>query len=271
MKHYTIQDLRKEFPNDGVCLEYIFSNKYPNAKQYYKVSKRKCWAHSVTGHQIHPLAGTIFENSKTPLTLWFHAMFLFSSSKNGVSAKELQRQLGVTYKCAWRMGHQIRTLMEQGSNPLMGEIEVDETYYGKGGRNHDKFKNKQALLGMVERKGRIRVKKLPNRRLNVIAPVIKENVVKGSHIVTDEYRGYDRLPSFGYRHSNVKHGKGHYSWKGQNTNTIEGFWGQFKRSVRGTYHFVSEKHLQAYANEFAFRYNHRASPCFQLLVQLASR
>src|SRR3989344_9176638 len=164
---YTIDDFRKDYPNNSTCLEAIFNKNYSDAEGYYRVRDRMCYSHKTTRHQIYPLAGTIFEKTSTPLVLWFHAIYLFSASKNGVSAKELQRQLGVTYKCAWRMGHQIRTLMEQGSNPLMGEIEVDETYYGKGGRNHDKFKNKQALLGMVERKGLIRVKKLPNRRLNV--------------------------------------------------------------------------------------------------------
>ena len=270
MEKYTIKDLKKDFPSDEVCLDYIFKTKYPNAKQYYKVTGRKCYAHSMTGYQIHPLAGTIFKDSSTPLTLWFHAIFLFSTSKNGVSAKELQRQLGVTYKTAWRIGHQLRKLMELGSDPLSGEVEIDETFYGKGGNNKNKYRNKQALLGMVERKGSVRVKTLPNRQAALVLPVVKQNVAKGSHIVTDEYRGYDKLYKLGYRHSNVKHGKNHHAWKGQNTNTIEGFWGQFKRSVRGTYHFVSPKHLPSYVNEFAFRYNHRASPCFQTLVLKAA-
>ena len=274
MNKYTIKDLQKDFPTDAVCLDYIFANKYPTATQYRKVTGRKCYANP-QGKQIHPLAGSIFHKSATPLTLWFQAMFLFSSSKNGVSAKELQRQLGVTYKCAWRMAHQIRSLMEQGGDILTGEVEIDETYYGKGGNHQSKFKNKKALLGMVERKGRIKVMKLPNRRVEVILPVIKSTVAEGSHIITDEYKGYDRLSRFsnGYRHSNVKHGKGHYAWKGQNTNTIEGFWGQLKRSIRGTYHFVSEKHLQSYVDEFAFRYNLRASavPVFAVLVERATR
>lgn len=274
MEKYTIVELKKEFPNDDVCLDYIFRAKYPDTKQYYRVAKRKCYAHSMTAHQIHPLAGTIFENSKTPLTAWFHAMFLFASSKNGVSAKELQRQLGVTYKCAWRMAHQIRKLMEQGSNPLTGEVEVDETFYGKKGSSRDRHKNKQALVGMVERKGSIRVKTLPNRRAENVLPTVKAHVARGAHIITDEYSAYNRLTgsTYGFRHSSVKHGKNHFAWKGQNTNTIEGFWGQFKRSVRGTYHFVSAKHLSSYVDEFAFRYNQRLSPVpiFRTLVSRAA-
>ncbi len=270
---YTVTDLRKEFPTDDVCLDFIFRAKHPKAMQYSRVTGRKCYANPA-GHQIHPLAGTIFEKSSTPLTVWFEAIYLFSVSKNGVSAKELQRHFGVTYKTAWRIGSQIRKLMEQGKNPLMGAVEIDETFYGKGGNHKEAYKNKQAILGMVERKGNIRLQTMPNRRIENVLPVIKENVERGSHIVTDEYRGYDRLNHLdnGFRHSRVKHGKFHYSWKGQNTNTIEGFWGQFKRSIRGTYHFVSPQHLQAYVNEFAFRYNHRLSSalCFQTLLVRAA-
>ena len=123
---------------------------------------------------------------------------------------------------------------------------------------------------MVQRDGKIKVQKLPNRRVENILPLIKENVERGSHIVTDEYHGYMQLTNtaYGYRHNRVKHGKGHYTWKGQNTNMIEGFWGQLKRSLRGTYHFVSPQHLQAYVDEFVFRYNQRLSmgPCFQALL-----
>lgn len=271
---YTIKNLHTEFPSDDACLEFIFKHKYPDAKGYSRMSGRKAYANS-QGHHIHPLAGTIFEKSPTSLSVWFHVMFLFASHKNGVSAKTIQRETGVTYKTAWRIGHQIRKLMEQGGDLLSGEVEADETYYGKGGANAMKFKNKQAVLGAVERKGRVRVKTAPNRRAEIVLPFIKENVERSSFMVTDEYRGYDKLSfgAYGYQHVNVKHGKKRYSWKGQHTNTIEGFWGQFKRSVRGTYSFVSSQHLQAYLNEFAWRYNERNSsvPAFALLLARAYR
>lgn len=271
---YTIKDFRKEFNTEDKCLEYIFKAKYPTAKGYYKVKGRKCYAHAVTSHQIHPLAGTIFKKSSTSLKTWFEAIFLFSISRNGVSAKEMQRMFGVTYKTAWRMGSQIRKLMGQDGDLLSGTVEADETYYGKGGSNKTKFKNKQAILGVVERKGKVYAKIAPNRRVEVVLPFIKENVGRGSRVITDEYTGYDRLslPVFGYSHKNVKHGRGHYVWKGEHTNTIEGFWGQFKRSIRGTYTFVSRQHLQSYLNEFAFRYNQRFSsvPAFSVLVARAA-
>ncbi|MBU6321066.1 MAG: IS1595 family transposase [Patescibacteria group bacterium] len=271
---YTIKSLKAEFPTDIHCLDHIFKTKYPTASGYHKIAGRKAYANN-KGHHIHPLAGTIFEKSSTSLTIWFHVIFLFATSKNGVSAMEIQRQTGVTYKTAWRMGHQIRKLMEQDKNPLTGEVEADETFYGKGGTHATKFKNKQAVLGAVERKGRIKVKAVPNRQAAIVLPFIKENVVRGSKVVTDEYRGYDKLSysAYGYTHRNVKHGKHHMLWKGEHTNTIEGFWGQFKKSVRGTYAFVSPQHLQAYLNEFAWRYNERTSsvPLFQLLALKAAQ
>lgn len=271
---YTITTFRKEFETDQACLDYIFKHKYPSLKGYSKVSGRKAYA-SPTGRHIHPLAGTIFEKSSTPLTIWFHVLFLFSVSKNGVSAKEIQRQTGVTYKTAWRMANQIRTLMTQGTDLLQGTVEVDETYFGKKANNKEKFKYKDALIGVVERKGQIRVKKVPNRRAEIVLPFVKEHVKPRSHVISDEYAPYARLVDrpYGYMHTTVKHGKRHYTWGDSHTNTIEGFWGQFKRSVRGTYHFVSSQHLQSYVDEFAFRYNERASlmPVFETLVLLASR
>lgn len=259
---YTIKTLRAEFPDEDTCLDFLFRQKYPDAVGYHRVKGRKCYSHQSTRHQIHPLAGTIFEKSSTKLQDWFHAIYLFSTSKNGVSAKELERQLGVTYKTAWRMGHQIRKLMEQDTDPLYGTVEVDETFYGKRGNLQTRHKNKDAIFGMVQRKGQVRVQKVSSRKAAIVLPAIRENVMKGTHVMSDEYSAYGRLtsPNFGYMHSSVKHGKNHYTWGDTHTNTIEGFWGQFKKSVKGTYAFVSSQHLQAYLNEFAFRYNLRDSP-----------
>ncbi len=133
---YSILDFQKDFPTDDVCLDYIFKKKYPNTKGWYKVKGRKAYANA-DGKHIHPLKGTIFEKSDTSLIKWFYAIFLFSVSKNGISAKELERQLKVTYKTAWRMATQICKLMEQGGDKLSGTVEADETYYGgfrKGGQ-----------------------------------------------------------------------------------------------------------------------------------------
>ncbi|KKW10074.1 MAG: ISSpo3, transposase [Parcubacteria group bacterium GW2011_GWB1_49_7] len=267
---YNIKDFRKEFGTEEKCLTHLFKEKYLDTTGYYKVAGRKCWANS-QGEQLHPLADTIFKKSSTPLTVWFEAIFLFSIAKNGVSAKELQRHFGVTYKTAWRMGTQIRKLMEQDGNLLTGTVEVDETYFGKRGNHQTKFKNKSALMGMVERQGKVRAHKIGARETHILLGKIKANVSKDAQIMTDEFRVYAKLPKIGYNRSSVNHMQ--YQWANGNahTNTIEGFWGQLKRSIRGTYHFVSAKHLQAYVDEFAFRYNQRLSPvpCFQVLVQRA--
>lgn len=184
---YTIKDLRKDFPSDDACLDYIFEKKHPHKHEdYYRVSGRKCYANSA-GEQIHPLSGTIFECSSTPLTLWFYAIFLFVSSKNGVSAKELERQLGVTYKCAWRMAKQIRSLMTQSSDPLTGTVEVDETYTGGKNKMKDGRAKKSAVMGMVERKGRVRAMHVPNRETHTVFNTVKENVSKDADVMSHEF------------------------------------------------------------------------------------
>lgn len=264
---YSIKDLRKDFPNDDVCLDYIFAHKYNDTKGYHRVTGRKCYAHQSTGKQIHPLKGTIFEKSSTPLTLWFHAIFLFSTSKNGVSAKELERQLGVTYKCAWRIAKQIRSLMEQGTDPLDGTVEIDETYYGKQGDTRTRFSNKAVVVGAVERGENVRAKVVKDRSSMSIAPFVEKNIVKGSNLMTDEAPVYNEFART-YNKQTVHHKVREYARGNVHTNSIEGFWGQFKRSVRGTHHFISQKHLQSYLNEFAFRYNLRNSevPIFSVLL-----
>jgi transposase len=267
--NYTITDLRKDFPNDDVCLDYIFQKKYVDLKGYHRIKGRKCYSHQSTKHQIHPLKDTIFEKTSTPLTLWFHAIFLFSASKNGVSAKELQRQIGVTYKCAWRMAKQIRSLMEDGGDILTGTVEVDETYVG--GRKHGPAGRgalgKTPIVGLVERGGDVRAFKTDNVNSTTLTSLITDNVSREAHVMTDDFGGYKYIKRIN-DHETIAHGKRMYVRGNVHTNTIEGFWSQFKRSVRGTYVHVSKKHMQNYINEFTFRYNLRASsvPIFEVLL-----
>lgn len=263
---YTIKQLQKEFPNDQACLDYVFAQKY-DTTGYYPIRGRKSYVNK-EGHQIHPLSGTIFEKSSTPLTLWFHALFLFASSKNGVSAKELQRQLGVTYKCAYRIGTQIRSLMAEEGEMLTGTVEIDETFYGRRGNLKTLNSTKSVLLGMVERQGRIKVMKVKHRGTEVLVPSITENIAKGTRIITDGHDGYMKVPKYGYTREWVNHRRKEWVRGDVYTNTIEGFWGQLKRSLHGTYHFVSPQHLQSYVNQFAYLYNQRNSsvPVFVSLV-----
>ncbi len=235
---FTIKDLRKQFATDDKCLEYVFQMKHPNAEGYYRVSDRKCWANKDTGHQIHPLAGTIFAKSSTPLTLWFHAIFLFSTSKNGVSAKELQRQLGVTYKCAWRMAHEIRKLLDQGNTLLTGIVEADETYIGGKNKLRGRGVGKAAVIGVVERGGSVRAKTAKRTHGGVLATHILANVESGTKLMTDDYKAYNWLDRH-YDRKIINHSAKRYVCGSIHTNTIEGFWSQLKRSIRGTYVSVS--------------------------------
>lgn len=271
MKKFTLGDMQKLFPTDDLCLEYIYQAKYPKGG-YYRIDGRKSYADK-KGKQIHPLKGTIFEKSSTPLTTWFYALYLFTVSKNGVSAKELQRTLGVTYKCAWRMCHQIRKLMQQGTDPLSGVIEADETYIGGKIRGKgDPARNKATILGAVERGGRVRATVVKRANASTVGVHTFTHVKPGSRLITDEFPGYTWLGRH-YKHGVVNHRKKEYARGDLHTNTIEGFWSQLKRSINGTYHYVSPKHLQKYVDEFAFRYDHRDSsvPAFSLLLERAAR
>lgn len=254
----TFKKFLEQFPDDQSCLEYIFRKKYPDTyEEYYPISGRKGFANGA-GMQIYPLVGTIFEKSDTDLTKWFYAIYLFSVSKNGVSGKELQRQLGVTYKTAWRMATQIRKLMEDGNDPLSGIVEVDEAYVPRGG-------NTSTILGMVERGGNIRTRIIP-REKGAVMQQIQDNVDPSATIMSDMSSFYSSLRSKGYKHWAVNHGQRFVHGR-IHINTLEGFWGQFKRSVYGTYHSVSEKYLQSYLNEFSFRYNFRHLSVFDALME----
>ncbi len=212
------------------------------------------------GHQLSPKKDTIFEKSDTDLYKWFYSIFLFSVSKNGVSAKELQRQIKVTYKTAWRMGHQVRKLCNEYNIILSGIVEADETYIGGKGGNNKRGRgaeNKTAVFGMVERKGNVKAKVVPNVKSSTLLPEIQSTVMPKSTIMTDEFNVYNRVHKLGYKHGKVQHGAKEYVRGIIHTNTAEGFWSQLKRSVNGTYHAVSPEYLQAYVDEFSWRYNRR--------------
>jgi len=270
---YTIKDFQREFSDDDICLDYLSKQRFGHLEdfdKYYRVTGRKCYAHSESGKQIHPVAGTIFHKSSTPLTNWFFAIFLFSQSKNGVSAKELERHLGVTYKCAWRMAKQIRKLMEDETPMFSGTVEADETYIGGKGKNNQRGRgaeNKTAVVGIVERKGSVVAKAVPNVKASTVMPLIRTSVEIGANLMTDEFRSYSKAGNE-FNHQTVVHGVKEFVRGDVHTNTIEGFWSQLKRSIDGTFHQVSPKYLQAYVNEFAFRYNHLNSSVhvFDLLL-----
>ena len=170
--HYTITDFNKEFPNDDACLEWLRNSLYRSkifcpickkATKHHRIRTKKVYGCDYCGHQISPTAGTIFGHSPTPLKLWFYAIFLMTATRCGISAKQIERETGVTYKTAWRMFKQIRTLLQEDTPALTGEVEVDETHVG--GRRHGKrgrgAEGKAKVIGAVQRQGKVIAQVIP--------------------------------------------------------------------------------------------------------------
>jgi len=262
---YTFKQFKKDFPDDDACLDYILKSSYSDYKcpkcgrtNFYRIKGRKSYA-CQCGYQIHPLSGTIFHKSKTKLTNWFFAIYLMSTSKHGVSAKELQRHLGTTYKTAWRMARLIRSLMGQDNRMLSKKVEADEVYIGGKRRQADSQKNKAIIMGMVQRGGRLKAKYLKEYWTPTILNTLIDNVEKGTYLMTDDSCIYRKTERLGYIHSSIKHRKKRYVFGDIHTNTIEGFWAQVKNSLKSTYKSVSHKYIQLYIDELTYHYNSRFS------------
>lgn len=275
---YNFKDFDAQFPDDAACLHHIFRARFANhvcecgkSNCFHRVAKRRCYACAFCGAQLHPTAGTIFHKSETSLKSWFFAIFLFAKSKNGVAAKELERQLGVTYKTAFRMAHKIRALMASGGSLLTGVVEADETYIGGKRKGFGRgVTGKIPVVGVVERRGEVRAIVVTNATAGNAIGHLRKNVETTAQVVSDESPIYNFTSKFGFKHVRVNHSAGEYVVGRAHTNTIEGFWAQLKRSIDGTHHSVSRKYLQNYVNEFAFRYNRRFDGC-DVLGEMFSR
>ena len=286
MDRYTIRNFNEDFPDDDACLDFVASLIYPDGincrtckvvRPHHKLTNRKAYSCDYCGTHVYPLAGTIFEKSRTSLKSWFYAMFLISSTRCGISAKQLERELGVTYKTAWRMFNQIRKLMGDDTGMLGGEVEMDETYIGgkeKGvmgrpGRNAKKV----PVFGIVERGGKVAALVTKDVTRATVMPIIEAKVLPRSLIYTDDYRVYNPLKAKGYGHKRIAHSQKVYVMGNIHTNTIEGFWSLTKRGIGGVYHSVSAKHLQGYLNEYAWRYSYRGDDraLFEILLLRAAK
>jgi transposase-like protein len=220
--------------------------------------------------QFTVTVGTVFERSKIPLTKWWMAAHMFNSGKNGVSAHEIHRSLGVTYKTAWFMMHRLREAMnELNPSPMGGEgqsVQADETYYGNSSKRSKSYRkghrHKASVVALVEPQGRARAFHVKRATKTSVREILVTNAHRTSELHTDESALYPDVGREFAAHKTVEHSwnqQGHYVGKdGQTTNAVENFFGNFKRSVKGTYRFCSEQHLQRYLNEFEFRHNHRA-------------
>jgi transposase len=291
---YTFKDFDTEFPNDDACLNHILNERWPDGRtmcakcgverKHYRVTGRTAFACDHCGNHIYPMAGTIFEKSTTSLRTWFHAMYLMGSTRCGVSAKQIQRETGVTYKTAWRMFKQIRTLMSEDIQLEGSSVEADESYFGPKGRNRRFGKkagagrsldNKTPVFGMVERGGRVIAMVTPDAKAKTIMPILCEKVLPESTVYTDEFPIYDKLSQHpnGYNHRRIQHTQSVYVMGDIHTNTIEGFWSLVKRGIGGVYHSVSRKYLQTYLDEYSFRYNRRdaSQPMFVSLLDEVSK
>ncbi len=275
---YSLMEFMREFPDVATCLEWLWRNRHSHDgdraycpkcdservfRRYETSQRRQSWTCVACGHHIHPTAGTIFHKSSTSLHLWFYAMYLMISTRCGISAKQLERELGVTYKTAWRMANLIRNeLMGQDGGPFSGEVEMDETYVGGRRRGTKRGRpsadsHKVPVFGMVERSGQAAAVAVRNAQSKTLMPHVRERVLPSTVVYTDELKSYDGLNKAGYQHHRIHHAEKVYVSGAVHTNTIEGFWSLVKRGINGVYHAVSAKHLQGYLNKYVYRYNRR--------------
>lgn len=268
----NLLDVAKYFPTEESCREYLerirwngkpvcvhcgYSEKIYRLQngKLYKCGNPKCYK------PFSIKMGTIFEDSALPLMKWFHAIFVVSAHKKGISSYQLARDIGVTQKTAWHMNHRIRHMMKSKSftKPLDGTIECDETYVGgkqKGGKRGRGSENKTAVFGMVARGGEVRSMPVKNVKGKTLKGIIKANVAQGSTVMTDEWQSYNGL-SNDFKHERIGHLKKEYVRDGVHTQNIENFWSLLKRGILGIYHHVSPEHLHRYVDEFQYRYNSR--------------
>ncbi len=276
----------REFPDDDACLEHLWRSrlsddgehahcpkcdKRRSFKRYPTAQRRQSWTCTACGHHIQPTAGTVFEKSSTSLVLWFYACYLMTSTKCGLSAKHLERELGVTYKTAWRMLNKIRNnLMAQDAEPPLGDrgevVEADETWWGgkpKASQTRGMTRpeavtyakaRKTPVVGVVQRHGPVRL--LVSRKGERAPDAVRKHVHPNARLVTDDWVGYHKMGHPG-EHETIAHSERVYASRDVHTNTIEGFFGNVKNGIAGNYHGVSRKWLQGYLNEYAWRLNHR--------------
>jgi transposase-like protein len=261
--------LIEEYRDEDKCRNRLESLKWPDgvkcprceSEKVSRIKKRDQFDCDECRYQFSVTAGTIFHDSHLPLWKWFLAVYLMCESKKGMSALQMKRTLKVAYQTAWYLCHRIRKAMEEASEnepKLGGIVEVDETYVGG---KYDKRRKrgpweKQAVIGLLQRKGTFEARAIPTNGKKILVGVIKDRVDKGARVMTDEYAVYKGIDKE-YDHESVCHSKEEWVRGDVYTNGVENAWSLFKRSIVGSFHHVSEKHIDRYLNEFDWRFNGR--------------
>lgn len=221
--------------------------------------------------QFTVTVGTIFEDSHIPLHKWLMAIYLICSSKKGMSANQLHRMLGITYKSAWFLGHRIRFAMTQSpiAEKLSNIVEADETYVGgkASGKRGRGAENKTKVFSLIQRDGDARSFTVENVKGKTLKNLIKENVVDTAHVMTDEFKAYNGLEKIVAEHSTVEHGRKEYVRGIVHVNFAESYFSLLKRGILGTFHHVSEEHMPRYLSEFDYRWNRREEYDGELAVE----
>jgi transposase len=239
-KPLTITQFFRQFPDDETCLVHLFETRFgqgftcPSCERpanWYRIKAERAYSCQWCGHHLHPTVGTPFEQTRTPLQLWFYAIHLFTTTRNGVAAKELERQLGVTYKTAWRMAGLIREHMANvdGTDRVGGHfhtVECDETLVGGAkGTGRDYYRHKTIVMGMLQRGGDVSTHIIKDAKKRTLHSYILKYVRPGSTINTDEAYGYRGIDEYGFRHVTVNHRAGEYARiDGAGVNGMESFW-----------------------------------------------
>jgi transposase-like protein len=282
----NLMSLIDKFGTDDQCRKCLVALKWPKgiacprceSPKISHVAARNIYDCDSCRYQFSVTAGSIFHDSHLPLTKWFFAAYVMVESKKGVSANQLKRMLGISYKTAWYLCHRIRKAMvEVRPNPLSGTVEVDETYIGGKNRRgvRCRLDNKTMVLGALERGGQIylRTDKRKSGSKKTLRKFIDEATDSNTkRLITDDHPGYIGIADADTTHETVNHSMEEWVRGDVHTNGIEGVWSLFKRSIVGSYHQISKKHMDAYLDEFEWRFNQRENPYLfrDTLVKLLS-
>jgi transposase len=290
---YSLIEFMRQYPDDAACLDRLWRDRYApdghhaecprceRTRKFHRTKTRASYTCDSCGLHVHPMKGTIFEKSTTSLQLWFYGIYLIASTRCGISAKQLERELGVTYKTAHRMMKRIRTelMADDDTDQLSGDVEVDETSWGGRPRQTHRTRAEAAafreakptILGMVERGGRVRLKVIPSRRGAGLSREVRANVDPSALLITDDWPAYKPLRYEFLGHRVINHSTGEYVQGSIHTNSIEGLFGNLKTGMRGAYKHVSPRYLQSYLNEFSWRHNaqRRGGALFDQLLSRA--